>query len=271
MYIGDYKITKREAISSVVIVCLMMVVGFFISTWISDRIAQKNEVFYKAVKINGDANMFSYGIKTGVGNVLAYGTVTAREPVSLPELVGDYYSVSKITERYTRHVRTVVVSLGNGKTTTRTEVYYTWDTVSSDEYKTDTIEFLGQVMPSTDIKLNNDQILELTKENVSSKNQAQIYGNYIYKNRFVFSSVGDIRYYYVVIPTSTNGTLLATLKAGEFKALGALYVDQTPQQVVDDIAYGEGIPIIIFWVFWSLITVGSAIGFVCMENKWLED
>lgn len=66
----------------------------------------RNEVYNKAVKIDSQ-EMFSYGMRTNVGNAFIYGTLQAVDPVSYPEIDGSYMYVEKIKKLYTMHTHTV--------------------------------------------------------------------------------------------------------------------------------------------------------------------
>lgn len=102
----NFEITKREVLASISIIAVMILVGILISAKITERQMDRNEVYNKAVKIDNQ-EMFSYGMRTNVGNAFVYGTLQAVDPVSYPEIDGSYMYVEKIKKRYTMHTRTV--------------------------------------------------------------------------------------------------------------------------------------------------------------------
>lgn len=129
MYWDDFEITKREVLASIAIIAMLLIVGLGISDKISDKIADKNEKYNKAIKIESK-ELFDYGMRTDVGNAFVYGELKAVDPVTYPEINGEYMYVEKVKERYTMHTRTVTYTTGSGKnrmTHTRTEHYWTWD------------------------------------------------------------------------------------------------------------------------------------------------
>lgn len=135
------EITKREIIFSSIIIGVMLIIGLVLSDKISDSIVDQNEVYNKAIHIEGN-ELFEYGMRTNVGNSFVYGDLIAVDPVSYPELEGEYLYVEKVKERYTQHTRTVTYKCGK-TTCSRVETYWTWDRVGSEEKKSDKVTFLG--------------------------------------------------------------------------------------------------------------------------------
>ena len=81
-----------------------------------------------ALQIDNNSEMFSYGMRTDIGNAFVHGDLKAVDTVTYPEIGGAYMYVEKIKEKYTMHTRTVTYTTGSGKTRqthTRTETYWT--------------------------------------------------------------------------------------------------------------------------------------------------
>ena len=72
------------------------------------------------------------------GDGLIYGELKAVDTVSDPNIEGEWLYLSKKTQRYTMHTRTV----HTGKTT-RIETYWTWDTISVEELHSKRVSFCG--------------------------------------------------------------------------------------------------------------------------------
>lgn len=70
------------------------------------------------------------------GDGLIYGELKAVDTVSDPNIEGEWLYLSKKTQRYTMHTRTV----HTGKTT-RIENYWTWDTISVEELHCKRVSF----------------------------------------------------------------------------------------------------------------------------------
>ena len=124
------EITKREILVSVAIIAVMLSIGLIIYGKISDYDMTKNQDYSLAAKIEEDADLFQYCMRTNIGNAFVYGELKAVDTVTYPEIGGAYSSVKKVKEEYTMHIRTVRVKCGN-TWTTETETYWTWDEVDS--------------------------------------------------------------------------------------------------------------------------------------------
>lgn len=270
MYVGDFKITKRELISSVVIVFLMLFIGFFISDGISNYVTEKNEIYYSAVKIDNNKDQFEYGMKTNIGSAMVYGDIKAVDTVSIPELNGEYLKIHKRKQRYTQHTRTVTYTNSKGKSRTKTETYYEWDTIDNEYWESAKITFLGVEFPNKLFSLNFWKSTPLNTETVNKEYQDWISGGYLYKDGDTWASVGDIRYDYNVVPTEFSGSILATLKDNTLIPQSSFYKDASIKEVINDIEKGDNVPVIIFWVVWSLLICGAVFGFVYIDNRWLE-
>lgn len=70
----NFEITKREVLASISIIAVMILVGILISAKITECQMDRNEVYNKAVKIDSQ-EMFSYGMRTNVGNAFIYSAL----------------------------------------------------------------------------------------------------------------------------------------------------------------------------------------------------
>ena len=112
---GSFEITLREVMVGAIITILMITMGFFIGERLSSHLDEQNQQYEQAVKIEGSRELFEYGMRTDVGNAFVSGTLAAVDPVSLPEIDGEYAFIRKVEERYTRHTRTVTDYDKDGK------------------------------------------------------------------------------------------------------------------------------------------------------------
>ena len=272
MYIGNIKVTKREAITSLVIVFVLLFVGFFISNAIADRAADINAVYYTAVKINNDPAQFKYGMQTNIGNALVYGDLETIDPVTMSGLLNDYMYIEKVYERYTMHTRTVTHTNGKGHTYTTVQTYYTWDYHGHDVTKASTVNFLGVDFPIEKFALNWDTVLNLNTETADSTILNISQDNYCYPNGF-WASVGDIRYHYNVIPKTSTGSIFVRLADEDITPVFGKkveLVEGTPAEIIEDKQDSENTPVIIFWIFWSVGIIILVIIYIARENNWLE-
>lgn len=238
----DFKITKREIITSVSIIAILLTIGILISSKISEHQMDKNEIYNKAVKIES-TDMFEYGMRTNIGNAFVYGDLKAIDTVTYPEIDGEYMYVKKVKEKYTQHTRTVTTTV-NGKTQTRTETYWTWDKVGSESLKCKQISFLGVTFDSNKIDIPDTSYIDTIKESPR------------------------IRYKYYGTKTEHTGTIFTELKDGTITDNTPFYEDMNIEKTVDFLESGGGL--IIFWIFWIILIGGCVYGFYYIDNRWLE-
>lgn len=235
---GDFEITRREILASISIVAVMLLVGVLISSKISERQLDANEVYNKAVKID-NTDLFRYGMDTNVGNAFVYGDLVAVDTVTYPEIGGEYIYVEKVKEKYTRHTKRV-----NSGKSYRTKVYWTWDRVGSEDKKCQEISFCGITFGSNKIDLPNTNYIDTIKES------------------------SHIRYKYYGIGTKYTGTIFTDLRNQTISDNTKFYVDKNIDETVEYLEAGGGL--IMFWIFWIALIGGCVFGFYYLDNKWLE-
>lgn len=236
------KITKREILASVTIIAVMLIIGFILGDKISTIEMDANSRYDAAIHID-NKDLFQYGMDTNVGDAFVYGKLKAVDTVSYPELSGKYMYVEKVKEKYTRHTRTVTTSV-NGKTTTRTEVYWTWDRVGSEDIKCKKITFCDVKFNSNKIDIPSADYIDTIKES------------------------SHIRYKYYGTGTEHIGTIFAELKDKTIKDGTNFYENKTIEETMDYLQ--TNIWTIIFWIFWVCLICGIVYGFFYLENRWLE-
>lgn len=247
MDFGDFSITKREIIFSIVIIAIMLTLGFLIHGAIDNKIMLKNQEYNTALRIENDADMFNYAMSTNIGNSYVHGTVNTVDPVPCYEKGGEYSYVKKVKEKYTRHTRTVTetyVVNGKTKTRTRTEVYWTWDHVKTWENHSSKIEFLGAEFSYGTISLPGDYYIDTVKES------------------------SHIRYKYYGAPTSNEVTIYANLANNTITDVRTF--SNTSIEDAHKLMTSKG-GLVFFWVVWVLLTGGAVYAFVYIDNHWLED
>lgn len=240
------KITKREVIFSIALICIMLVIGIVLSDKINDSLMGQYQKYNTALQINDDPELFRYGMRTNVGNAFVHGDLVAVDPVSYPEVDGLYGSMTKVTERYTMHTRTVTKTRTvNGKTQTYTEVetYWTWDTIDRDYRNATTISYLDVEFPYGTIEYFPENYITTIK--LSSHLRDKYYGS-------------DISY---------TGTLFANLSDNTISQT-SFYNDMPIDKTIE---YLESkVQLVIFWVFWIILIGVATYGFYYLDNKWLE-
>lgn len=240
----DFEITKREILFSIVIVCIMLLFGFIIAGNINDSVMDKNQEYNTALQIDNDADLFKYGMKTNIGNAFVYGDLKAVDTVTYPEIEGKYSYVEKVKERYTMHTRTVTYTDSKGRTQTKIETYWSWDKVGSESKHSKKITFLGVEFDYGIIDFPGASHIDTIKES------------------------SNIRYKYYGAPTKSIGTLYAKLDNNTISDVCFRH-NQKIEETLD--SFTSGWELILFWIVWVVLIVGSVIGFYYIDNRWLED
>lgn len=249
MDFGDFTITKREILVCIAITLILIGGGFLISGAIKNGMNENNEKYFKALKINNDEEMFKYAIRTNVGYTLAQGKVKAVDGVSIDDIEGRYFKIKKVKEKYTMHTRQVAHTrtVGN-KTETyyTTEEYWTWDYAGQEEFHTEKFNFLGIDYDYGFINFNNEVHKETKKES-----------NYI-------------RYQYYIIPFEFDGTLFTYIDNNSINQ-NEFSINSTIEKIIDDKESSITVANVVFWFIWIFFIVLIDMGFVYLENNYLED
>lgn len=239
----DFTITKREVLFSIAIVCIMLVIGLVLSDKVNDSMMEQHQKYNTALQINDDTELFQYGMRTNIGNAFVHGTLKVVDPVSYPEVDGLYGSMTKVTERYTMHTRTVTTRDSNGNTHTHTEVYWTWDTVHREHRNASTISFLEVEFPYGTVDGFSENYIKTIR--LSHDLRDKYYGS-------------DIAYTGTIFTTLSDNTITPT----------NLYQDMSIDETIKHLE--SKTELVLFWFFWILLTIGVVYGFYYLDNKWLE-
>lgn len=237
------EITKREIIASISIIAVLLIFGVIISGKISENIMDSNEIYNKAIKIE-DEELFKYGMGTNVGNAFVYGELEVLDPVTYPEIGEEYSYIEKVKEKYTRHTRTRTYTV-NGKTRTKTEVYWTWDRVGSESKKSTKVKFLG-------VELDYTQFLSLDSSYIDTIKESS-----------------HIRYKYYGSPIKAIGTIFAFLQNNNIGNDIKFYENMNIEETYEYLQEGFGL-LFLFWFAWILLITGVVYGFYYLDNDWLN-
>lgn len=270
---NDFEITKREILFSVIIICLALCLGIWISNAIDEHFTEEEEKYNKALKINNDNDEFAYAINTSIGNVINYGKFEVEKPISDNWLKNTYTAYEKNTERYTMHTRTVCSGSGKHRHC-HIETYYTWDNINLDRHYADNIIFSGVKFSINQFQGYPWETLEISKKTIND-GCGYLKGNYIYeKNRIISSHVGDKRYYYKIIPTTFYGTTFGVAKDKKYIAENNGKIEISNNNLKEFISVeksNKSIYKIAFWIFYIFLIGMGIYYFYVYENDWLED
>lgn len=240
---GEFEITKREIIVSLSIVALMLILGFSISEIIANEVEDRKRMYNQALQVE-TPEMFKYGMETNVGNAFVYGELAAVDSVTYDEVGGCWLWIKKNREEYTRHEREVEHKDSKGNTYYTTEVYYTWDTVYSEEKHSEKITFLDVEFDYNKIKVSGTKYIDT-----------------IYKS-------SDVRYVYYGKPPEHTGTIFTKLSDGTIEDSNRLDENQTIAEVLED--KNRDCSQVFFWILWIILTLAAVGGFYYFDNSWLD-
>ena len=249
------EITKREVLTSVSIVAVMLLIGFLISGKIQNSIMDNNERYNKAVKIE-DEELFRYGMNTNVGDAFVYGDLEAVDTVTYPEIGGEYMYVKKVEERYERHEEEVTKTDSDDNEYTEPEVYYEWETENVESLHAKEIEFCGSTFSYNKIDLP------------SSKYIKTIPGDKVYS--WKSGERVKVRFVYYGVSTKYKGSIFANLKDGTIPDGTSFYKDYTLEDIVKRFETDGTVFLILFWIFWIGLIGAVVYEFYYLDNEWLE-
>ena len=271
------EITKGEIIIVSIALVIWTTICVFINMAISNSVTKKNEIYYKAVQISEDADLFEYAMKTNAGNCLVYGTAASVDSVSHEMLKGEYLAIKVYVDKYVEKVRYEDITDEDGNVVGQKAVHYEeWDSNRTLEYQANTINFLGKDFSKSTLDLDNYSSLSLDSSVVSDTYSNNIRSNYIYPDgRISFPRVGDYRYEFYIVPKEQKITVLADLRDNTMYNINGkdgvkIYFNDTIEEVISsrtDTKYG---PNIIFSILWYIAFIGGAYFFFIQRNKWAD-
>lgn len=249
MEIEDITITKREILVCIAATLILLGIGFPIIAAIQNSINEKNEKYFKALKINNDTEQFQYAINTNLGQVMAYGKVEAVDGVKIEDLENRYFYIKKEKEKYTRHTRQVAHERKVGNTTETyytTEVYYTWDYAGEEKWHTEKFKFL-------DVEFDYDTI--------------NFYNTKYFKT---IQTDSVTRYIYYIIPYEFEGTLY-TYITNNTVTDNKFFHNEKIEKIIEEKKSEIRTAQIIFWTLWIFLIAIIDFCYVSLDNNYLED
>lgn len=242
------EITKREILASVTILAVMVGIGVWLSAPILSKATERYFAVASSVVVNTDEE-FDYISRTNAGRFLANGTLSVIDTVRIEELPGVYSVIKKVKEEHRLHTEVYTTTDSKGRATTHVRTYYSWDEVEDWNYKAERAMFCGKEFKFNDVykvRTQEDTIIEVKTK--------------IFEN--------DTRYVYYTAPVSFDGIMLGNAmnrKYDNLKFINGLTAEQYIKKAERKLNENT----IIFWILWSLLTVGMIVGFYALENKWL--
>lgn len=259
----SWELTLHELLFGIMFLFSYLACGFVIHNLLDRSIENRNLKYTSAVWVR-DSETFKNRLETDSRDAFVYGKWEVVEPVDfikwntifqksrdLPRIPsGDYSRVQIIKEHYTRHTRIVTYTDGKGRSHTRTEVYYTWDTVWNHTLHSSKIRFNDVIFDYDVIKPSN------------------------ISHRVEYITKGNDRWFYYASDKDCAGIVFLHIENKEIGKHNVLdnfkmNTDEHFQICVDDKLMGNGIKIA-FWVLFIGIGLFLIVLFFIGENNWLE-
>lgn len=227
---------------SVAIICVMLILGIVIHQKISDSVINKNREYETAIHVETQ-DVFEYGMRTNVGNAFVYGEYVAVDPVTNPDIEGEWSYLERITKKHTMHTRTVTTTDGKGHAHTRIETYYTWDTIDRQSWKAELCTFLGHEFDAKLIDLPEVCHIKTIRN-------------------------GNIKYEWYGKNSKYTGTIYAKLENNTISNT-TLY-EKSTIETMEAMKSNGTLMTVGFWVLWVILIAAAIFGFYYLENNWLE-
>lgn len=241
------EIKKLEVITSVIIVSVMLISGFFISEKIRQNMLEEYQKYDTAVQIESE-QLFRYGMRTGIGNAFVYGDLKTLDPVVFPEIQGEYSYIKKEEQEYRKHIRLVTVEIKDEDgnvigTETEEEEYWTWDTMRTESKKATKISFLNVEFEYGKVPFPSSSYIKTLDTGYHKRNV------------------------YYGTKTNFTGTIFTSLKDDTINET-SFFNNRTIAEAIEHLE--SGYQIVIFWVVWILLTIVLVVIFYFLENRWLD-
>lgn len=248
--VSEIKVTPREVIFSILIVGILFSIGFLIASGIKKSVDEKNLKYRQAIQIRDSGTELKQACETDVGDAFVEGDFKAVDTVTWEGLEGEHLWIKRDKEKYTMHTRTVTytVCCGKGRTSTRTriETYWTWDVVKTDKKHSKEVSFCGNAYPYETFSY------DMVSDSRHVKNTGW--------------NTRDVFYY---LPKDFRGSFFATLNDGKINSKPTLCQNTTIEELYKKAT--TSFAVCTFWVLWTMLMIAAVVGFVVLDNKWLED
>ncbi len=249
--------------------CFSMLVAFAVATPIRNNIKEKIIIYQEAYQVT-TFDDFKYVTQTSHEHSLIYGEVSAVSPVSFPEIQSEFAIIEKITEQYRDHTCTKTESYtdssGNPQTRIVTEDCDSWDTMNREVRTNEGYSLYDHIFKISQVNFATVATLGGLSSHVASGWQKNIRGNYLYVDSKDFRSrVGNVRYYYRVLPSRFHATMFIDFSNGEvanpFGGRVDVEYERTIPEVISRVERSLKAFTWIFYIVWSILTVFGYIYF----------
>lgn len=199
-------VTWKTIVRTILVMGLALLISFAwvnISNSVTEGIIARNERLSNMIKVT-DNDVLKYCINSQVNEFLIRGNAKAVQPVSLPELKGEYSYIKKTKYHYESHTETYTETYtdSNGKTHTRTRTKTVWDWEYKDSWKwsTETVILLNEEF---EYKNTSHSSRTIRYEDYGTKT------NLDWKDNHYYYTDKNTRYEYEVTPIEYTSTFIS--------------------------------------------------------------
>lgn len=219
----------KKLIGGTITFMALTFLGLNISSEIEENQEMKKEQYENAARIE-TTEQFAKAIKDGIGYAFIYGELAAVNPITYPEIEGEYMEIKKEKERYIKHVETVIDKDSEGNITgCHTETTHSWETENVERKKCKKATLLGVTIQTSSIELPQKSYITTIDES------------------------RDLRYHYYGTKSNLKGTLYTKLTNNSLEE-ATFYKNKDIGQTVEYLEDGTAVAVIIFWILWIVLT-----------------
>ena len=243
----------------------MLSVGVILSQFSRVSSNRQVEEYTKALKLS-DLNEFRYAQDHMLGKSFSYYELSAIDPQSMPELLGNYLSIERVTEKEILKSKKITKhhtdKRGKPYTTSYTEYYYEWEVVGRDYLQSDRVILNGQICPTSSLRnLPNERVY--LNNSVVAPDYRKLLS---FSNYYLYRSLHE-RISFYATSAESKGSMYLDLS----DALSSQVINLYPNTEVHDL-YNQYVleaksTYIAFCLFWILLTLGITIKtYLCFDN-----
>jgi hypothetical protein len=236
-----------KALLIIAIVTILCSITLTLGSVAKEAAYQKAKLYNTAIQAE-TADSFNYAVDTEQGNILTNTTFSAVDFVTHEDLVGEYYAVKKVQERYTMHTETYQCGTDEVPMTC-TRIYHTWDYNGSKSIEASRISFHNR-------EYNADIFSGIPSRRVGCDSiKLECSGGYVYEDGGWWASVGDLRWYYVVSSKEWNGTIFITTNDGQIAPVYGDKIGISQKSVAEMISDANSVGGIVFGTYFIIILI----------------
>lgn len=273
--IAGHEVTLREFFLAIAILAFGLMIALIVVNNTADYYQQEAQKYHTAITIS-DARTLKYALDTNAGKALISGTFSAGIPVQSADIYGNFSALTRYTERYTQHLHTETLHDKDGNVTgTRTYYTYSWDNINTYTTYSDNLVIHDQLVPINLLSRLPWERVSITTDSVKPGACAKVAWGYLYQNNGWGDSVGDIRWYFSAVPEKFDATIFANcmdkqiLPMQDAKTVETFFTLSTTD-ILKSVDSRGSTAITIICICLGLLFVGAAIGFVMLDNNWLN-